>query len=398
MLDVIGNVKVAGDARIAGTIHVDDFMIMDDQGEQQLLEGAGLLSVVDFAQEDFDPFVDWYLSGNKISLLNDVEYLQTINAPIQINDIDGDGSVNAIEFDIESHDDYIDENLTLTLSTYDYYLDNGGSGDLGIDAMVFNVSSSANTGDHQYMPHNLVFANNVYALQTMHASRFIGDGSQLTDLNASAFDFSGETVIDELFLKTTSNGSARHGLLFQNSSDAYVWDIYRTASTGNNAWNSSLVFAGGPNEDAEADLPHVMSLREDGLVFIGAGYTDMVNLAGDPVGDLQLSDGDYKLAVDGKAIAEEVTVLNFGDWADFVFEENYVLESIEEVKQYIKVNGHLEHIPTTAEVEAKGINLGKMDAKLLRKIEELTLYMIEMNQLVNALEQENSQLIKTLSR
>ena len=60
-------------------------------------------------------------------------------------------------------------------------------------------------------------------------------------------------------------------------------------------------------------------------------------------------------------------MLNSRDWADFVFEENYVLESLDKVNEYIKANGHLEHIPTTAEVVAEGINLGNMDAKLLRK-------------------------------
>lgn len=106
----------------------------------------------------------------------------------------------------------------------------------------------------------------------------------------------------------------------------------------------------------------------------------------------------YRAAIDGKFIAEEVTVLNSSQWADFVFEEDYQLEPLESVEAYIQENGHLEHIPTTAEVTEKGINLGEMDARLLRKIEELTLHMIDMNERVKGLEQENAELRKTLAK
>ena len=74
-----------------------------------------------------------------------------------------------------------------------------------------------------------------------------------------------------------------------------------------------------------------------------------------------------------------------GNWPDYVFEDNYQLPKLSEVEQYIKDKGHLPDMPSADEVADKGIKLGEMDGLLLRKIEELTLYMIR-------LEQENEKL------
>jgi len=105
--------------------------------------------------------------------------------------------------------------------------------------------------------------------------------------------------------------------------------------------------------------------------------------------------GTHKLAVDGTIGAREVKVEG-GTWSDFVFKEEYPLKDIKEVEAFIKQNQHLPDIPSEKEVMENGIELGKMDAKLLQKIEELTLYIIEMNKemetlknQVNKLQEEN---------
>ncbi|SDI56333.1 hypothetical protein [Chryseobacterium jejuense] len=79
--------------------------------------------------------------------------------------------------------------------------------------------------------------------------------------------------------------------------------------------------------------------------------------------------------------AEQVKVENpaTNGWADYVFKKDYKLRSLEEVEKHISEKGHLPNIPSALEVEKDGINLGEMDAKLLEKIEELTLYSIEQN-------------------
>ena len=88
------------------------------------------------------------------------------------------------------------------------------------------------------------------------------------------------------------------------------------------------------------------------------------------------STGSHKLAVEGSIGAREIKVQATG-WSDFVFEDNYALPTLEEVEQHIKEKGHLQDIPSAKEVEENGIFLGEMDARLLQKIEELTLYAIE---------------------
>jgi hypothetical protein len=85
----------------------------------------------------------------------------------------------------------------------------------------------------------------------------------------------------------------------------------------------------------------------------------------------------YPLAVNGKIAAKEVIVTQTG-WSDYVFKDNYKLKPLSQVADYVKKNKHLEGVPTEAEVKKNGVPIGEMQAKLLEKVEELTLHMIEM--------------------
>ena len=95
------------------------------------------------------------------------------------------------------------------------------------------------------------------------------------------------------------------------------------------------------------------------------------------VGIGTLYPGSYMLAVDGRIRAKEIKVET--GWSDFVFSSNYILPTLKEVEDHIKEKGHLKDIPSASEVAENGIYLGEMDSKLLQKIEELTLYLIELN-------------------
>jgi hypothetical protein len=98
-----------------------------------------------------------------------------------------------------------------------------------------------------------------------------------------------------------------------------------------------------------------------------------------------INPGGYKLAVDGKVVARELKV-TLNSWADHVFNKDYKLMSLAELEAFIKKNNHLPDIPSAKEVvEKEGIELGTMNAKLLEKIEELTLHMIEVNKQVSTL-------------
>jgi hypothetical protein len=96
----------------------------------------------------------------------------------------------------------------------------------------------------------------------------------------------------------------------------------------------------------------------------------------------------YALAVAGKIVTEEVKVALQTSWPDYVFKKEYQLTTLKEVETYIKEKGHLKDIPSEEEVSKDGISLGEMNAKLLQKIEELTLYVIEQNKEIDTLKKQ----------
>lgn len=92
-----------------------------------------------------------------------------------------------------------------------------------------------------------------------------------------------------------------------------------------------------------------------------------------------------KLSVNGNIVSQKVRVTQSG-WADYVFNPSYHLPSLQEVEVYIKSNSHLPDVPTVHEVEKEGLDLGSNQAILLKKIEELTLYVIDQNKRIEKLE------------
>lgn len=126
-----------------------------------------------------------------------------------------------------------------------------------------------------------------------------------------------------------------------------------------------------------AAFEDVMSIASNGNVGIGTATITQ----------------NYKLSVEGFIRAREIEVNPIG-WSDFVFKDNYPLKSLTEVETYIAKNKHLPDVPSEKEVLANGVNLGEMNAVLLQKVEELTLYMIAMDKRMQQLEHENQQLKK----
>lgn len=113
---------------------------------------------------------------------------------------------------------------------------------------------------------------------------------------------------------------------------------------------------------------YVMALGTDGNV--GIGITNPTN----------------KLDVNGTIHSKEVKV-DLNNWPDYVFKKEYVLPTLEEVEKHINNNGHLENIPNEQEIMKNGLNLGEINAKLLQKIEELTLHLIQQNKKIINLEE-----------
>jgi hypothetical protein len=105
-------------------------------------------------------------------------------------------------------------------------------------------------------------------------------------------------------------------------------------------------------------------------------------LIGDPnLAGFKGTPGAYQLYVQGGILTEKVkaAVATTNDWSDYVFANDYKLKTLKEVELFVKANKHLPNVPSAAEVVKEGIDMAKMDAKLLEKIEELTLYLIELD-------------------
>lgn len=115
--------------------------------------------------------------------------------------------------------------------------------------------------------------------------------------------------------------------------------------------------------------PHFQIKRDDGRVAIGDDFAT-----------------GYKLSVDGKVACEEVLVDLSGDWPDYVFQPEYELKSLEEVRNHINEKGHLPGVPSAQEVEENGIKVGEMNKVLMEKVEELTLYIIDLEARLKNLE------------
>lgn len=90
----------------------------------------------------------------------------------------------------------------------------------------------------------------------------------------------------------------------------------------------------------------------------------------------------FKFAVAGNAIAESVTVKLKSAWGDYVFNKDYVLKALPELEAYIDQNHHLPEMPSAQQVSSDGLNLGEMSILQTKKIEELTLYLIEKDKQV----------------
>ncbi|MGN6646760.1 MAG: hypothetical protein ACTHJT_09525 [Cytophaga sp.] len=98
---------------------------------------------------------------------------------------------------------------------------------------------------------------------------------------------------------------------------------------------------------------------------------------------------NYRLYVAGSMICEELVIKLKANWADYVFSPQYKLRPLSEVKTFITENKHLPDVPAACEVEESGVATGKMLTIQMRKIEELTLYLIQMEERIKELEAQN---------
>jgi len=168
---------------------------------------------------------------------------------------------------------------------------------------------------------------------------------------------------------------------------------------GNNAAAIILTDVAGANDNRKWFLGTGTS-NVNNKLFIGyttsttdinqTGNADMTITTTGDVG-IGTTNPQSKLAVNGTITAKKVTVTLEG-WPDFVFADNYKLMPLDKLEKHIKVNNSLPGIPKEKDVVESGVDLGEMQAKLLEKVEELTLYVIEQNKKISELEEKIARL------
>ncbi len=228
-------------------------------------------------------------------------------------------------------------------------------------------------------------ASNVRISATSHATNHVGN-------------FTANILVNhhqDVFVKTISGAYIQGTIKIESDNNGNYFMSYKTTSSNAakyyftiEALSSELTINPLPTGQAPTNTVHEHETNF-GTHESGTGGNLFSIYAGN-VGIGTANIGSYKLAVNGSIRSKEVKVE--ANWPDFVFEEDYELRTLEEVEQHINKNGHLPEIPSEAEVNENGINLGEMNAKLLQKIEELTLYLIEEHKNNQKLQEEVEQL------
>ncbi|MNX62540.1 hypothetical protein D3C86_935060 [compost metagenome] len=186
-------------------------------------------------------------------------------------------------------------------------------------------------------------------------------GSYATTLKISTGDPSSYPTEIHLGANPDFNKSAI--ISAPNAAGWYRQDLYFCLANGNNTLSTGL---------AEAAMV-IKSYTTTGFGYVGIGTAIP----------------DEKLTVKGKIHTQEVRVDMLGALVpDYVFAEDYKLKSLQEVEDYIKENKHLPEIPSAKEIEKNGLMLAEMNMNLLKKMEEMTLYMIEMKKENNEMKKD----------
>jgi hypothetical protein len=126
------------------------------------------------------------------------------------------------------------------------------------------------------------------------------------------------------------------------------------------------------------------NISSDGGVNVGSGQNEYAPDGGLYVANELLVNTStiatgFMVSVNGKIMCEELRVMDLSTWPDYVFSSDYDLPTLEEVEAHIEAESHLPGVPDACTVEEEGIMIGEMQRVMMEKIEELTLYMIDMN-------------------
>lgn len=197
-----------------------------------------------------------------------------------------------------------------------------------------------------------------------------------TEFNTALLNVAGLWDGYEVFRFRTINNTSYFNMMSSAGGKiraAFVQEGEYQLFLSSNTNNSIGIATNTPNINAKLHV--VGNLFSQGKVYIGTPDATTMNKI-----------APYSLAVDGAALFTKAVVKLKSNWPDYVFDASYKIPKLSEIETFIKRNGHLPEMPTASEVEKNGIDLGENQVTLLKKIEELTLILIELEKKVEKLE------------
>lgn len=260
-----------------------------------------------------------------------------------------------------------------------------GNSALGYRALRSNITGNKNTSIGYFadvLSSALTNATAIGAYAQVHTSNSLILGS-VTGIN-------GATATVNVGIGTNAPTQRLHvvgsQLLDGNLTFATSAESIQFANPGTTPAPMMYMFASGTINTPRMVLGHSPSYPNWGLQytdntdqfdFLASGISKMtVNLASGNVG-IGVASPVYRLEVCGTIRAREVRVET--GWCDYVFEKDYKLRSIEELEKFVNDNKHLPGIAPASEVEKDGLKVGEMNKAMMEKIEELSLYVIQLN-------------------
>ena len=202
-------------------------------------------------------------------------------------------------------------------------------------------------------------------------------GFNTTSLPNASIEILDETV-PVIVRNTSSNSYSTYGIWNDQNTRSRALEFGYTGST-----YGSVYLSNGITGEQGA----VYTTGNYPLSFGTNSAQRMIINASGNVGIGTTAPGTFKLAVEGTIGARKV-IVQTSSWADYVFNDDYKLMSLKELDNYIQKNKHLPDVPSAKEVERNGVDLGDNQAVLLKKIEELTLYILDQQKQIDELKKE----------
>lgn len=230
-----------------------------------------------------------------------------------------------------------------------------------------------------------ILAMSVLAAQAQYTTLGIGISSPIGTLHVhSGTPVSGSNYLTTFHMSNGTTGTtATDGLIISQSNNKVTIRQYENADFVLTNSNGNLTLKSNGRIQTSGDLIVGSALVVNGAINFNNNYYFDANGNMSVGRSARIGNGFY-CDLDGNLKVMHLKVTQT-DWPDYVFGESHELMPINDVEQYVKQNGHLPNVPSAEEVEKDGMDVGEMNRLLLEKVEELTLYIIDLQKQLDEL-------------